>query len=92
MSTVRELFETNTLGVMAMTQAVLPQFPRATVRCGGQRDVERNARADAAGGRVHSEQDGDRRIYRIARAPTRGVRRAGQTGGARLRPDDPLYE
>ena len=26
MDTVRELFETNTLGVMAMTQAVLPQF------------------------------------------------------------------
>jgi NAD(P)-dependent dehydrogenase (short-subunit alcohol dehydrogenase family) len=26
MSTIRELFETNTLGVMAMTQAVIPQF------------------------------------------------------------------
>lgn len=26
MSTVREVFETNTLGVMAMTQAVIPQF------------------------------------------------------------------
>lgn len=26
MATVREVFETNTLGVMAMTQAVLPQF------------------------------------------------------------------
>src|SRR5262245_36753363 len=26
MATVRELFETNTLGVMAMTQAVLPRF------------------------------------------------------------------
>ena len=26
MSTVRELFETNTFGVMAMTQAVIPQF------------------------------------------------------------------
>lgn len=26
MATVRELFETNTLGIMAMTQALLPQF------------------------------------------------------------------
>ena len=26
MATVRELFDTNTIGVMAMTQAVLPQF------------------------------------------------------------------
>jgi short-subunit dehydrogenase len=26
MATVRELFETNTFGVMAMTQAMLPQF------------------------------------------------------------------
>ena len=26
MATVREVFETNTFGVMAMTQAMLPQF------------------------------------------------------------------
>ena len=64
MATVREVFETNTFGVMAMTQAVLPQLPRAEVGRGGERDLERDADADAAGGRVHREQDGDRRVHR----------------------------
>jgi NAD(P)-dependent dehydrogenase (short-subunit alcohol dehydrogenase family) len=57
MATTREVFETNTFGVMAMTQAVLPQF-RAEVRRGGERDLERDAGANAAGGCVHREQDG----------------------------------
>ena len=32
MATVREVFETNTFGVMAMTQAVMPAVPRARGR------------------------------------------------------------
>ena len=65
---------------------------RAAVGCGGERDLERDADADAAGGRVHREQDGDRRVHRIARARARGVQRAGQTGRAGLRPDHALHE
>jgi NAD(P)-dependent dehydrogenase (short-subunit alcohol dehydrogenase family) len=37
MATVREVFETNTFGVMAMTQAVLPQLRAEVGRC-GERD------------------------------------------------------
>ena len=53
---------------------------RAEVGRGGECDLERDADADAAGGRVHREQDGYRRVHRIARARARGVQRAGQTG------------
>ena len=53
---------------------------RAEVGRGGERDVERDAGADAAGGRLHREQDGDRGLHRIARARARGVQRAGETG------------
>ena len=56
-ATARELFETNTFGVMAMTQAVLPQFRERAVGRRGQRDLERDAGADAAGRRLHREQD-----------------------------------
>ncbi len=58
MNTVREVFETNTFGVMAMTQAVLPAVPRAEVGRGGERDLKRDAGADAVGGCVHREQGG----------------------------------
>ena len=68
MATVREVFETNTFGVMAMTQAVLPQLRAQEVGRGRECDLERDADADAADGRVHREQDGYRRVHRIARA------------------------
>ena len=80
MATVREVFETNTFGVMAMTQAVLPQFRARQIGCGRERDVKRDAGADAAGGRVHREQDGDRGVHWITRARARDVQRAGQAG------------
>jgi len=56
-ASVREVFETNTFGVLAMTQAVLPHF-RARRNGGGERDLERDAGADADGGGVHREQGG----------------------------------
>ena len=83
MATVREVFETNTFGVMAMTQAVLPAVPCAAVGRGGQRDVEHDAGADAVGGRVHREQDGHRRLHRVARPRARGVRRAASSWSSR---------
>ncbi len=46
MSHIRKVFETNTFGVMAMTQAIIPQF-RIGIRRGGQRDLERDACPDA---------------------------------------------
>ena len=67
MATVREVFETNTFGVMAMTQQRrLSSY--AEVRCRRERHVERDAGADATGGGVHRKQNGDRRVHRIARA------------------------
>ena len=58
MATVREMFETNTFGVMAMTQAVLPQL-RAR-RSGVVVNVTSSVTlAPMPLGRVHGEQDGD---------------------------------
>ena len=66
MATVREVFETNTFGVMAMTQAVLPQF--RSRRSGVVVNVTSSVTwPDAAGRRLHREQDGHRRVHRIAR-------------------------
>ena len=73
MATVREVFETNTFGVMAMTQAVLPQLRAQEVVRGRECDLERDAGDDAADVRVHREQDDYRRVHRIARARARSV-------------------
>jgi Type III secretion system lipoprotein chaperone (YscW) len=64
---------------------------RTPVGCRSECDLER-ADPDAAGGRIHREQDGDRRVHRITRARARAFQRAGQTRGARLRPDHALHE
>ena len=64
----------------------------AQVGSGGERDLERDAGADAAGGRLHGEQDGHRRIHRVARARARAFQHPREVGRARLRPDDALHQ
>ena len=90
MAHVRKVFETNTFGVMAMTQAVIPQFRARQIGRRGQRDLQRDAGADAAGGGLHRQQDGHRRVHRIAGPRAPGLRRARQAGRARLRSDHAL--
>ena len=92
MATVREVFETNTFGVMAMTQAVLPQF-RAR-RSGVVVNVTSSVTlapmplvAVYTASKMAIEG-----FTAIARARARGVQRAGQAGRAGLRPDHALYE
>ncbi len=46
--------------------------PRAAVRGDRERDLERHAGPDAVGGRLRREQDGHRRVHRVARARARG--------------------
>jgi hypothetical protein len=46
----------------------------AAFGCGRERDLERDAGADAPGGRLHCEQDGDRGVHRIARPRAGDVR------------------
>ena len=65
--------------------------PRAQVRRGGERNLERDPLADAVGRRVHRQQDGDRRVHRVARPRTRGLQRACQAGRARLRSRPPAF-
>jgi hypothetical protein len=91
MALAREVFETNTFGVMAMTQAVLPQM---RVRQGG---VVVNVTSSVAlapmplVAGVHREQDGDRGVHGVARPGARGVRRAREAGRAGLLPVDALH-
>jgi hypothetical protein len=92
MATVRELFETNTFGVMAMTQAVVPQLRarRSGVVVNVTSIVTLTPMPLAAA--YNGQQDGYRRGHRIASVRARGVQRAGQTCRAWLRPDHALCE
>ena len=92
MATTRDVFETNTFGVMAMTQAVLPQFRarRSGVVVNVTSSVTLTPMPLAA-------------VYTASKMAIEGftaslaleldvLQRAGQAGRAGLRPDHALYE
>ncbi len=80
MKTIRELFETNTFGgVIAMTQAVVPPDAFAPFGRRRQRHLQCDADRDAAGSGLHRQQDGRRRVHRVAGSRARLLRRPGQT-------------
>ncbi len=92
MDTVREVFETNTFGVMAMTQAVLPQF---RARRSG---VVVNVTSSVTLARMPLAA-----AYTASKAAIEGFtgslafelqyfKCAGEIGGARLRPDNELHK
>ncbi len=88
MSKTRQVFETNTFGVIAMTR---PSCRSSANACPGvirERDLERDAGADAPGLGLHGQQDGHRGLHRLARARAAGLQGARQAGRARLWPDD----
>ena len=92
MATVREVFETNTFGVMAMTQAVLPQF-RAR-RSGVVVNVTSSATlAPMPLVAVYTASKMAIEGFTASLAlRARGLRRAREAGRAGLRPDDALHE
>ena len=92
MATAREIFETNTFGVMAMTQAVLPQFRER--RSGVVVNVTSSATLAAMPlvAVYTASKTRHRGLHRVAGARARGVRRERQAGRARLRPGDALHE
>ena len=90
MTTVRDVFETNTFGVMAMTQAVLPQF-RAR-KSGVIVNVTSSATlAPMPLVAVYTATSGNRRVHGIARVRARSIRRAREARRAWLLPEHPIY-
>ena len=81
-ATVREIFETNTFGTIALTQAVLPQFRQRRAGVDRERHVECDAEGAASACRVPREQGGGERIHRVDGAGARAVRRACAPGAA----------
>jgi NAD(P)-dependent dehydrogenase (short-subunit alcohol dehydrogenase family) len=91
LSTIRELFETNTFGVMAMMQAVIPQFRQrqsgAIVNVTSSTTLASFPLASA----YTASKNGDRWAHRLCRARTRRLQHSDQAGRTGLRPRYPLY-
>jgi NAD(P)-dependent dehydrogenase (short-subunit alcohol dehydrogenase family) len=63
METAREIFETNTLGTIAMTHGRAAAVPPTQGRCRRERHIERDSQAAAPALRLHRQQGSGERLH-----------------------------
>ena len=88
LSHIRKVFETNTFGAMAMTQAVIPHMRE---RRDFQHHVKHNLGTLPVGGSLHCEQAGHRGLHRFAGSRAWAFQHSCEAGRTRIRSDDEVH-
>lgn len=92
MATIREVFETNTFGTMAMTQEMLPQFKQRKAGVHHQRHAQCDAETAYAALSLYREQGCGERLYRVARIGTSALQCEGAPGDTGTGAGDELWQ